>query len=258
MIAGREAGPAEGDRAEHATLGDEWQRDELESVVARRAVGRRTVLGIAGGFEHQRGCVGVRLVDELDARRHRETGHDDVEERLDPVAELELLVESRAERGEELESFAHDPLRVVEQDPLERLSRLLRERGHDREVVRVELGRVIPGDAEDAEATARHRRFQRREERRVRAVPDQVRTLGELGDPLLGCREPDRTTLGVRDARRRGDGDRDAGETVPHRLAERARDRDELEEAVVGGERDARALRVDRLERARRRARPRR
>jgi hypothetical protein len=82
-------------------------------------------------------------------------------------------------------------------------------------------------------------------------VPDQVRALGKIGDPLLRVREPDGTTLGVCDARRRRDGDRDAREAVPHRLAERTRDRDELEEAVVGGERDARALRVDGLERAR-------
>jgi hypothetical protein len=120
-------------------------------------------------------------------RRYRETGHDDVEERLDPVAELELLVESCAERGEELESLAHDPLRVVEQDPLERLSRLLRERGHDREVVRVELGRVIPG---------RHRGCRgdglspslptARGTPRTAPCSDQVRALGKLGDPLLG------------------------------------------------------------------------
>ena len=42
---------------------------------------------------------------------------------------------------------------------------------------------------------------------------------------------------------------RDPSEAVAHRFAERARNRDEFEEAVVGGERDAGSLGVHRLER---------
>ena len=57
----------------------------------------------------------------------REAGHDDVEERLDAIVDLDLLVEPGTEGREQLEPIAHDPLRVVEQDALERLAGLLRE-----------------------------------------------------------------------------------------------------------------------------------
>ena len=128
---------------------------------------------------------------------------------------------------------------------------LLRERGDHCEIVWSELRFVREDHAEDPEPAAGDRRFERRDERGPRAVFDEERALRVSRRPRVASREPHRAPAPVRVAHRRVGCDRDARVAFQHQLAERSRHRNEVEEAVLGRERDAGPLRVDGFERVR-------